>query len=267
MKRFIAKALRKLTGAAEPTSISDNQDYPQVCLQASRDERAFAEFRRNPVYNQILEHVPEEQGRAYLQLIARDMALNGALARFRKNDLYGNPRTFEYPGAGRFSPTTLRYVKVLADLKALFGSLDGAEICEIGVGYGGQCRVICEWFKPGGYTLVDIAPALALAQRYLGNYGLATPLRFETMDQLAPRDYGLAISNYAFTELRRPLQEAYLEKVLLHAKRGYITYNEVTPPEFKSYKVGELLERIAGARRIEEQPLTYPGNCIIAWGG
>jgi hypothetical protein len=186
--------------------------------------------------------------------------------RFRRNDDHGGPRTFEYPPVGRFSPSTLRYVKVLADLKARFASLDGFDICEIGVGYGGQCRVIGAWFEPASYCLVDLAPALALARRYLGRYALRTALSFPTMDELAPRDWDLVISNYAFTELPRAIQDAYLDKVILRSKRGYITYNEINPPEFNSYKAQELLRRIPGAQAVAEEPLTHPKNCILVWG-
>src|SRR5437867_3383634 len=151
VKRLIAKAVRMLSGAADSTSVSDNQAYPQLCLQASRDEHVFADFRRNPVYNEILEHVSEQQGKEYLDLIARDADLRHAIDRFKLNDSYGNPRTYAYASIGTISPSTLRYVKVLADLKAHFKSLDGLDICEIGVGYGGQCRIINAYFKPASY--------------------------------------------------------------------------------------------------------------------
>ena len=265
VKHIIAKALRKLTGATGPTSVSDNEAYPQLCLRASKDERVFANFRSSEVYNAILEHVTEEQGRRYLEIIAADAELLGAMDLFRRNDDFGGPRTFEYPAIGNISPSTLRYVKVLADLKSLFGTLDGFDLCEIGVGYGGQCRVINAWFKPTRYCLVDIGPALSLARRYLDNYALPSALSYRTMNELAPRDYDLVISNYAFTELPRPLQDSYLEKVILRSARGYITYNEITPTAFNSYKADALLRIVPGATRINEEPLTHPGNCILVW--
>ena len=61
------------------------------------------------------------------------------------------------------SPTTLRYLKVANDLETLFSSLDGLRICEIGVGYGGQCRVLDAMFAVKSYTLVDLRPVLELA--------------------------------------------------------------------------------------------------------
>jgi len=54
------------------TSITDNQVYPQVCLQAAYDYRHFLNFRREPTYIGALEHVPERVGRMCHDLIARD---------------------------------------------------------------------------------------------------------------------------------------------------------------------------------------------------
>jgi len=113
--------------------------------------------------------------------------------------------------------------------------------------------------------LVDIPQALSLARRYLENYAIPSTLHYCTMGELPSRNYDLLISNYAFTELPRSIQELYLDKVILRSSRGYITYNEIAPASFNSYKARELLEIIAGAEKINEEPLTHPKNCIIVW--
>ena len=270
MRRTLVRILQRLQPTTVPrrisTSLSDNQAYPQVCLQAANDYRFFNEFRTNSVYNQILEHVSEQHGGEYLRLIAQDPEVLGAIESFKANDEYGSPRMYSYPGVGKISPTTLRYVKVLVDLRRLFQSLDGFAICEIGVGYGGQCRVINALHRPASYRLVDIQPALGLAQRYLDNYVIPSVLEYQTMNQLREDSYDLVISNYAFTELPRTIQEVYLRKVILRSKRGYITYNEITPPAFRSLKVDELTAIIPGTRILKEEPLSHPRNCIIVWG-
>jgi putative sugar O-methyltransferase len=248
------------------SSVTDNEEYPQTCLEASHNYRAFGIFRQNPAYTSALEHVTEAQGQACMDIIATDPQISTALEEFRHNDSYGSPFVCEYPSVGRFSPTTLRYVKVLVDLKSYFGSLDNHRICEIGVGYGGQCRVINAYFKPASYCLIDILPALGLAQRYLDNYVLPSVMSYMTMNQLPVTESDLVISNYAFSELRRPIQEAYLKKVILPAKRGYVIFNQIAPADFQSYTVAELLQLIPGARVFEERPLTHPHNCLIVWG-
>lgn len=247
------------------TSISDNQAYPQICIRASNDYRYFNKFRRNAVYNQILEHVSKEQGAQILEKIINDPGILEKMDAFRLNDNYGDPRVYKYPGIGDISPTTLRYVKVLSDLKKHFNNLDDFSICEIGVGYGGQCRIINAHYKPSAYCLVDIQPALALAQRYLDNYILPSIVSYMTMNELIQREYDLVISNYAFSELSRVLQDVYLEKVIMNSKRGYITYNEITDSKFNSYNACELINMIPGSKILKEEPLTHQKNCIIVW--
>lgn len=248
------------------TSLSDNQTYPQACIRAANNYRLFNTFRRNPAYTRILEHVSEEQGREYLRIAADDPEIMAGMESFKANDEWGGPITFEYPGIGRISPSTLRYIKVLADIKKLFHTVDGLRICEIGVGYGGQCRILNAGFKPAAYLLVDLQPALALAQRFLDNFILQAALTYRTMNELKKREYDLVISNYAFTELPRAVQDVYLDKVILNSQRGYITYNEITPDHFRSYKADELAAMLPGALILKEEPLTHPKNCIIAWG-
>lgn len=248
------------------TSISDNGRYPQVCLDATNDVDTFRQFRRIKNYRAILEHVSEEHGRAYLEQLRRRPELLAALPRFAANDLHGLPRTFEYASFGRLSPTTLRYVKVLGDLLDRFGSLDSLSICEIGVGYGGQCRVISEWARPSEYCLVDLRPALGLAERYLDQYVLSMPIELRTLNTLRARQWDLVISNYALTEMPRAVQEAYVERAVRHAHRGYITYNRINPDEFRSLSAEELCAIAPGARSEPEVPLTHPHNRIITWG-
>ena len=176
-------------------------------------------FRRIRDYTAILEHVTPEQGRAYLSRVAHRPELLAALPRFGRNDEAGHPRLHDFPPHGRFSPTTLRYVKVLCDLLDRFGPLDGLSICEIGVGYGGQCRVVGEWSRPAEYCLVDLRPALGLAERFLDQFVLPMPIHLRTLNTLRARDWDLVVSNYAITEMPRDVQDAYMEGVVRRSRR------------------------------------------------
>jgi putative sugar O-methyltransferase len=270
VKRFVKQMLFRQPGAAVrnvlQTSISDNYQYPQFCLTASTDLNQFMRFRRNPVYNQILEHVSENQGLDYLNIISLDDSIVAKMSEFQLNDMLGSPRVYTFPGIGDISPTTLRYVKVLADLKRLFRTLNGLNVVEIGVGYGGQCRIVNAFFQPSSYVLVDIKPALLLAQRFLDHYIMNSSLSYFTMNELKPTAYDLVISNYAFSELPRSFQDAYLTKVIRNARMGYITYNEISPGHFHSYTASEIASMIPGSKILPEVPLTSPKNCIIVWG-
>jgi hypothetical protein len=153
-----------------PASITNQQAYVDLCARAATDFAAFSNFRQNPVYVENVENVSDAIGGACLDKVLSDPKAVARIDALRLNDAVGGPRTVEYPTIGPMAPTTVRYVKILADLHRMFGSLDGLDMCEIGIGYGGQCRVINAVDRPATYGLIDIDPALALARRYLGHF-------------------------------------------------------------------------------------------------
>jgi len=270
LKEIVKKSLKKIPNEKSTDnfsrSLSNNYYYPNFCLKASNDLKIFKNFRRNYDYQLILEHLSYNDGEKYLEEIRNNYQfLFHHFDIFRLNDNVGNPKTYEYNSIGKFSPTTLRYIKVLGDLIKHFNNLNNIKICEIGVGYGGQCRIINSYFKPSKYTLVDIKPALMLAQTYLDNFVIQSSLEYKTMNELEYANYDLLISNYAFTELARDVQEIYLNKVILNSKMGYITYNDINPDYYRSFKKDELLNLIPNSILLEEKPLTHKNNCIILW--
>lgn len=269
---------KKLTSNGRKTSMSDDNAYPVVCYMASQNEHAFRNFRRNPIYNEILEHVSEKQGQEYLDVIKKNSRMKFTDAdweNFRKNDLYGNPLVFPYRINGQtveLSPTTLRYAKVLQDIAVLFDAGRIRSVAEIGIGYAGQCRMLTGFFdKIETYSLFDLPEVLALAGKYLGKFGKGpqTGVRFVDgtgMDTTCINEgYDLVISNYAFSELIRSIQDAYLEKVILKSRAGYITWNSLSCDMLDGYSLEELLQKIPGSRVIAEEPLTKEKNCIIVW--
>ena len=130
------------------TSISDNNRYPQYCYLASKNDEEFKNFKRNPIYNAILEHLNAEQGAAYLELILNDYNFRLTDEQWEDillNDSLGNPRRFSYEFGNKIltcSSTTLRYTKVLMDIVALFDVDKIKSVAEVGIGYGGQCRIL-----------------------------------------------------------------------------------------------------------------------------
>lgn len=260
-----------MTPQGRKTSITDNNSYPAFCYAASKEPELLKDFRRNPIYTEVLEHVLEQEGQIYLDVIARSQAKFTAADwdNFLKNDTLGNPRTFSYNIDGRMlsaSPTTLRYAKVLSDILALYDTEKIRSIAEIGIGYGGQCRLLTSHLKTlEHYHLIDLPEVLELAKKYLSQLS-ASPLEFvdgTKLDTDIAAD--LVISNYAFSELIPEVQEIYLNHVILHAKAGYITYNPLAYNQFGSYSAEQLLNKIPGSYIIPEEPLTFPGNCIIVW--
>lgn len=267
---------RKLISKGRKTSISDDNSYPVVCYMASKSEHFFKKFKRNPTYNDVLEHVSEKQGQEYLDIINQNNKLTFTDAdwnNFLGNDLYGNPMTFSYEISGRavdVSPTTLRYAKVLQDIVTLFDAQQFKSVAEIGIGYAGQCRLLTSYLnKVETYSLFDLPEVLALAGKFLGKFGksITDKVRFVDGTQIdVEGNYDFVISNYAFSELVRDVQDVYLEKVILKSKAGYITWNTLSHDVLDGYSLEELLEKIPGSSTIAEEPLTKENNCIIIWG-
>ncbi len=249
------------------SSISDYTNYPQFCELAVSDDSIFACFKSYPEYTYILEHVPKEHGLLFLQhIMDKSRELVDFFPKFKENDLYGTPQTYSFGPIGEFSPTTLRYIKVLGDLLASFGKLTDMRIVEIGGGYGGQCKIINDYCGFKSYVLVDLEPCLKLAKKYLDKFGIKN-VEYCTMEQLKDNEsHDLTISNYAFSECIREVQDTYFEKVISKARRGYMTCNLLAQANFPNcFTRQELIDNIP-AQYHEEDPLTAPGNYILTWG-
>ena len=252
-------------------SVSDDGVYISFAARAASDPATFATFRSHSAYRRILEHVSESEGRGYLdEITTHSPALLEKIEDLKGNDLVGGPITFAYDGVGAVSPTTLRYIKVAGDLQSYFGSDIGVKIVEIGIGYGGQMRILDRLHSFKEYHLYDLPPVLALATRYLESFVLRGSYRALTLNQNAgDESYDLAISNYAFSELPVLLQRVYIEKILSRSKRGYLTMNSgLRGSAYVDDKLSlsELRELLPSFEVFQEVPLTRSDNYVIVWG-
>lgn len=149
-------------------NLSDSEKnglYLSEIRKILKNQNLFKNFKRNRIYNVILEHVSEIQGEQYLEVLRRrnDGILKHALSSVFVTDQIGNPRKF-YFIEGLISPTTLRYVKVASDLRRLFGT-DLDSIAEIGCGYGGQTIVSNTLNNYTNFTLFDLEDVNILIKR------------------------------------------------------------------------------------------------------
>ena len=277
LRSFAGKILGRLSrvpefvGLSGKRSLSDDGRYVALVRAALRDPRVFARFKRHPDYRLILEHVTEAYGRQYLDLILSSSPdLMGRIELFKSNDQLGDPHLSVYPETGAISPSTLRYIYVAAELRRLFGLSLGAKIAEIGVGYGGQLLVNDKVFAYGEAHLFDLPPVLELASRCLEAHVLNGSYRTVTINQHpGDHDYDLVISNYAFSELPTELQRAYVRKVMVRAKRGYLTMNSgrAGNPFVGDHLSLEALRGILPSFEVlEEFPATPFNNYVIVWG-
>ena len=276
VRRFHSKIYRTVNRSThvsveELRSSSDSGFYPEMVRRAALRSKLFENFKSDPVYRQILEHVSEEQGSRYIEHIeAMWPQLLKDIERYKVNDLVGNPIRYVYPQIGKISPTTLRYLKVACDLRELFGNLDGMNIAEIGIGYGGQFLLADRLWKLGSSTLFDLDPVLQLANRYLESHMVQSVYKPTTLNRFDARlkQFDLAISNYAFSELPKALQQGYIDKVLSKSRRGYMTMNSgKTTGDGRHMTIEELREHFPALKVLAEEPLTCADNYIVVWGG
>lgn len=250
-------------------------DYVAFIWRAVMQPELFATFRADPRYRAVVETLWPETGAQYLELIA-DAAVRRLCLESEAADAVGGPVRHAYEGA-MLAPTTLRYGKVLADLVRLFPHFAAIEaMVEIGIGHGGQARIIAEYAARTptalkDYTLLDLLPVLHLARGYLEHFALRPRFRYRSKSELAAdARWGLAVSNYAFSELARPLQEEYLTRVLLRAEAGYLTMNSgLWRGEWRGQPCLEaetLLARLPNAALLFEEPLTAPDNYLLVFG-
>lgn len=253
--------------AIRVSSLSDDGRYNLVCELAVRNEEDFNRFRSCLTYRKILEHVSYQHGLKYAEMLVEHSAASDGLLKYKTKWGIGNPATFKYEKYGEISPTLLRYAKVHTDLSTLFGELDHFDIVEIGCGFGGQSIQIMSGEKIKDYFFVDLPVVEKLIKKFLSAVEPQhlQKAHFSSTDSFS-NHFDLLISNYAFSELQRDVQDYYIERYLSKSKRGYMIYNHINPPSFKSYTAAEICALIPGSQIVCEIPRTDKSNVLLIWG-
>lgn len=261
--------IKSLFSNSENQSDSQATFYQNSIEKILHNEKAFKNFRRIFDYREILEHVDYKLGMKYLERI---QTLNPEILKdfgpFKENDHQGNPRIFKFPLIGKTSPTTLRYVSVSAEIQKIFKKENFDTITEIGGGYGGQALIFDKTLRFQNYNIFDLPEVQKLIKRYLSFFkvtGISFPDLYTT--HFIASD--LVISNYAFSELPKDLQVLYLERVLKHAKNGYMQMNSggsnLTGRSVGKLSIEEIRSAIPQIEILDEIPMTGPDNYLIIW--
>jgi len=211
--------------ACNSSSITEWAGIHKACLKIIKEKKSLNNFRTHPIIIKFMDNVHPKMGEINLEYIQKHYPdLLEKVDVFKKNDSVGNPYTFTY-SVGDFCPTTLRYIKIAGDINERFSHLEKAKIVEIGGGYGGQCRILKELFPNADYTIVDLKEVLLLAKFYLDEFNLG--VSFLAPEEIDPEEkYDLVISNFAFSECAKDVQEEYLNTLIKNSKHGYmIMYN------------------------------------------
>lgn len=273
--RKIFKRLEKVLfhqqSAGSPnTSISDSDDlgYLKSVKDAVANEDNLLKFRADAGYQQVLEHVSISLGQKYLDEIVSRYSSHPESVFDKLSQLseFGRPPVHDYPGIGQVSPTILRYVKVAYEMNELFGDLSKMRLGEIGVGFGGQAAVLEKLFGVKDFVAFDLPEVLSLCQIFLARTESRINLRVVDGREPKPVEVDLVVSNYAFSELARNVQDAYLDNVILRAKSGYMIWNNLSTKNLDGYSLKAIVRKIPGSRVLKEVPLSSKANRLVVWG-
>ena len=255
-------------------SSSDNGEYPELALKAALDPATFSVFRRHHKYTSILEHVSRKEGEQYLNIIREEYKMkDDEIFQILKPLMeVGNPKLLRIKGlSNKISTTGLRYLKIALDIKKITGSKIG-NVVEIGCGYGGQAIILDQLLQIESYTFYDLWQVNLLIKRFIENSNFSSKYTISTIreDPLNCRNsWDFCISNYAFSELPKAIQEIYINKIINKTRKGFMLMNSGVSGKFGNvinFSQKELLNTIKNASIHDEIPLTYVDNYLLTWG-
>jgi len=239
--------------------------YTDALKRASEDDIVFNWFRREPGVREIVEGMPDCVGFGYHAKLKGTEFFAGNLEKIQQNDKVGGPRLFLIEGQA-FTSTTLRYAWNVHDMHLNGVLLDGANVVEVGGGYGGLCRMIHAFHTPKSYTVVDLPEALALAKRYLGAYGI-TNVAYVSAFEYGELPVDAFISNYALTELTKNVQVGYVDKLMKRAASGYVTYNSQPRNADVQFSLAELQDSLPSSclSKIQQENVKKSECQVLVW--
>lgn len=200
------------------------KNYLSVCKLAAENDSFFKSFKKDSSYKMILEHCSYSLGKNHLRNIRSKNPKLLENQKFLENDMFGDPEIFDFEFA-KASPTTIQYISVLSNLISELKDLTNYKIVEIGGGYGGQAKIICDYFDIQSYQIIDLPEAALLQNRYIEKAKIQNAQAFSYESFNKEGSYDLVISNYALSEVLEPLQTEYIETILLKSRHGYLTCN------------------------------------------
>jgi hypothetical protein len=205
-------------------------EYLHLCKEAAENDKKFANFRSDPIYQMIVDNGNETGAQRlyfYIKNNYPDMLKFDDKSMLNIDD-FGNPVKYSF-FSHEYSNTKLRYLKIIGEILEYFPILKqrpAPNISEIGPGFGGLLLMMSKlpYFKMSKFVQYDLPEALYLQNRFFKENG-----HIMNYSHSVPTDPGmpidLVISVCAYSELERGLQEEYIDKVISNAKYGYFHLN------------------------------------------
>lgn len=255
------------------TSVSGTMDWPLACAALVEGTWTRTDFRRRRAVRQVVETLAPSDARRFARWIRETRPNLLRDPRIRRANDWGDPLmapSWVLGTTDAWSPTSLRYLAHALWLEESGRLPRSGTVVEIGVGFGGLAAMNAV-VSDASTVLVDLPPverAAALQMRELGLADHVLPRRL-------PDDEFCLVSNYAFTELTKELQDQYIDEFARHAASGVIVSNaSVFSQHIGGRSDDELIAclRDAGidASLATDAPILGPSdamfrNTVISW--
>ena len=212
------------------------------------DSGDLKDFKSRKEYKTILEHASIQEASCYYDLImnrVRDGETidNELIDKFKENDKLGDGETIKCEYFGEIGRSTLKYIALAYQMKDLVGEKKNLKVLEIGGGYGGQIKILCDLLDVSSVYMIDIPIVLSLQKKYLEHHGIdVNTVDPDKVESIYDQEFDLVVSNHAICELHRDLQDTYLPLVK-NSKNGYILYHH-SETWGGSYSMKDFCEKI-----------------------
>lgn len=238
--------------------------YKETCKECCENENIFRTFRSNPNYNYIVgcDSHGYNTAKMFFEFIKKhyeELYIN--LDSFQKIEDVGGPPLYGFENNRlKFSPNTLRYIKVLGDLNLHIGNLKNLDVVEIGPGYGGQSIVINNYNKVSSYTYIDCVESINLIKKYVSFFEPFETIFYDT-NSIEEKKWDLVIADSSLSEMDDEAFDFYLNKIIKNSKRAYMTMNDDYRRNTTIQKIKSVFPNI---KIFKDEPVLNPNNtCYI----
>jgi hypothetical protein len=225
-------------------------------------------FKNNQEYTDILEHVTNEQGKEYLNLIQSEftnITEKQIIDYITINDMYGFPNKTIYELKNNriisCSPTSLRYIYHALLILKHYKTTNTKDIVEVGCGYGGLFLAICFFSKIlnieiNKYYFIDLPEVCNLIKHYLilNKDNITIEYEFHESDSIGKNINNnnlFFVSNYCFTEIDMQYRNNYINYLFPKCKNGFVIWQTIF-----GYNLQYAIDLFKNCNINEEKPQT-----------
>jgi len=193
--------------------------YTKSVDRAINEDKYFQNFKNEEHYNAIVGMSQSEQAQIWYDNVKNNYQnIFNQINKLSKNDTIGNPKIWKSQDNIVISPNTLRYINTYIEIQDYFQFKNPISISELGIGYGGLCFVLHQFYNISRYNLLDLPNVQTLSQKYLSTLNVNnTNTEFKNSD--------LFISEFCLSEFNDESIYNFYEKYVKKCKNIYLHMN------------------------------------------